>query len=175
MMPAPVQLGEYGVAVARHAAGRRARQGHARCSGSPSRAAFGGAASSRLMPSSALLGLSRQKARPSHPEKDPAAQAAFTPALLRKIQCTHENKHIRLFFQDEARIGQKGRTCHIWWEGGQRPAPTRALRQALHIRLHLCLHRARYRPVSPSFCPTPTPRRCNSFSSNYSRDSGLSP
>ncbi len=69
------------------------------------------------------LGFSRQKTRPSHPQKDPAAQAAFkrAPALLRKIQHTHKNKRIRLFFQDEARIGQKGRTCHIWWRRGERP------------------------------------------------------
>jgi len=26
-----------------------------------------------------------------------------------------------LFFQDEARIGQKGRVCHVWWTRGQRP------------------------------------------------------
>ena len=69
------------------------------------------------------LGFSRQKTRPSHPQKDPAAQAAFrrAPALLRKIQRTHKNKRIRLFFQDEARIGQKGRTCHIWCRRGERP------------------------------------------------------
>ncbi|MEI6557722.1 MAG: transposase [Rhodospirillaceae bacterium] len=30
-------------------------------------------------------------------------------------------KRIRLFFQDEARVGQKGRTCHRWWVKGQRP------------------------------------------------------
>jgi hypothetical protein len=24
-------------------------------------------------------------------------------------------------FQDEARIGQKGRTCHVWWRRGERP------------------------------------------------------
>jgi transposase len=28
---------------------------------------------------------------------------------------------LRLFFQDEARIGQKGRVCHIWWKRGERP------------------------------------------------------
>ena len=28
---------------------------------------------------------------------------------------------IRLVFQDEARIGQKGRVCHIWWKRGERP------------------------------------------------------
>ena len=26
-----------------------------------------------------------------------------------------------MFFQDEARIGQKGRTCHVWWRRGERP------------------------------------------------------
>ena len=69
------------------------------------------------------LGLSRQKARPSHPQKDPAAQRPLkrAPALLRKIQRTHKNKRLRLFFQDEARIGQKGRVCHIWWKRGERP------------------------------------------------------
>src|SRR3990172_6314967 len=28
---------------------------------------------------------------------------------------------IRLFFQDEARIGQRGRVCHRWYKRGQRP------------------------------------------------------
>lgn len=28
---------------------------------------------------------------------------------------------MRLFFQDEARIGQKGRTTHVWWRRGERP------------------------------------------------------
>lgn len=30
-------------------------------------------------------------------------------------------KRVRLFFQDEARIGQKGRTAHVWWRRGERP------------------------------------------------------
>jgi transposase len=29
---------------------------------------------------------------------------------------------VTLWFQDEARIGQKGRVCHRWWLRGQRPA-----------------------------------------------------
>ncbi|WP_245699220.1 IS630 family transposase [Rhodospira trueperi] len=33
----------------------------------------------------------------------------------------HPDKRIRLFFQDEARVGQKGRLCHRWWIMGQRP------------------------------------------------------
>ena len=26
-----------------------------------------------------------------------------------------------MFFQDEARVGQKGRTCRVWWRRGVRP------------------------------------------------------
>lgn len=37
----------------------------------------------------------------------------------------HPDKHIRLMFQDEARIGQKGRVCHRWFWRGLRP-PGRA-------------------------------------------------
>jgi len=33
----------------------------------------------------------------------------------------HPDKRIALWFQDEARVGQKGRTCHAWWLRGQRP------------------------------------------------------
>lgn len=33
----------------------------------------------------------------------------------------HPDKRIVLYFQDEARIGQKGRTCHCWWLRGLRP------------------------------------------------------
>ena len=69
------------------------------------------------------LGFSRQKARPSHPLKDPAAAAAFkkSSGAAGNHQRTHKRKRIRLFFQDEARIGQKGRTCHVWWRRGERP------------------------------------------------------
>ena len=40
---------------------------------------------------------------------------------MRKIQYKHKNQRLRLFFQDEARIGQKGRCAHIWWRRGERP------------------------------------------------------
>jgi transposase len=41
--------------------------------------------------------------------------------LLRALRIRHKGKRLRLFFQDEARIGQKGRVCHIWWKRGERP------------------------------------------------------
>ena len=56
----------------------------------------------------------RKKTRPL---KRPLKRA---PRLLQKLQHTYK-KRIRLFFQDEARIGQKGRTCHVWWRRGERP------------------------------------------------------
>ena len=33
----------------------------------------------------------------------------------------HPAKRVTLWFQDEARVGQKGRLCHRWWLKGQRP------------------------------------------------------
>jgi hypothetical protein len=33
----------------------------------------------------------------------------------------HKNKRLRVYFQDEARIGQKGRVCHRWYRRGHRP------------------------------------------------------
>jgi transposase len=53
------------------------------------------------------------------PLKRPLKRA---PRLLKRLQHTHKDKRIRLFFQDEARIGQKGRTCHVWWKRGERPS-----------------------------------------------------
>lgn len=44
---------------------------------------------------------------------------------LKTVGDTHPNKKIRLFFQDEARVGQKGRVCHRWFTRGKRP-PGRA-------------------------------------------------
>lgn len=40
---------------------------------------------------------------------------------LKSVGATHPGKTIRLFFQDEARVGQKGRVCHRWYTRGQRP------------------------------------------------------
>lgn len=38
-----------------------------------------------------------------------AEQAALAAAEA------HPGKRLRVFFQDEARFGQKGRLCHRWW------------------------------------------------------------
>ena len=46
-------------------------------------------------------------------------------ARLQAVSDAHPGKRIRLMFQDEARIGQKGRVCHRWYTKGKRP-PGRA-------------------------------------------------
>jgi transposase len=43
------------------------------------------------------------------------------PAALAGAAKAHSDKRIALYFQDEARFGQKGRCCRRWWLRGQRP------------------------------------------------------
>ena len=43
------------------------------------------------------------------------------PSALKAAADTHPDKRIALNFQDEARVGQKGRVCHRWWLRGRRP------------------------------------------------------
>lgn len=33
----------------------------------------------------------------------------------------HPGDHVQLWFMDEARVGQKGRNAHVWYERGKRP------------------------------------------------------
>ena len=40
---------------------------------------------------------------------------------MRAAAEAHADKQIALWFMDEARVGQKGRTTHRWWVKGQRP------------------------------------------------------
>ena len=42
-------------------------------------------------------------------------------AAVDAARAAHPGKRLTLWFEDEARVGQKGRTCHRWWTRGQRP------------------------------------------------------
>ncbi|WP_439552078.1 transposase [Falsiroseomonas sp.] len=42
-------------------------------------------------------------------------------AALDAARAAHPGKRPTLWFQDEARFGQKGRVCHRWFTRGQRP------------------------------------------------------
>ena len=70
------------------------------------------------------LNLSRQKTRPSHPTairpRGRRLKKRLRPSL-RALAGAHPDKRIELWCQDEARIGQKGRTTRVWYERGLRP------------------------------------------------------
>ena len=40
---------------------------------------------------------------------------------MRAAAAAHPDERVTLWFQDEARVGQKGRLCHRWWRRGRRP------------------------------------------------------
>ena len=50
------------------------------------------------------------------------------------MAAAHPDKRIELWFEDEARIGAKGRTGHSWWVRDERP---RGLRQQGYEWAHL--------------------------------------
>ena len=39
---------------------------------------------------------------------------------MKAAAAAHPDKHLQLWFQDEARVGNKGRVCHRWWLKGER-------------------------------------------------------
>jgi transposase len=60
----------------------------------------------------------------SSEERSKSASRLSKKGLLEALNAAveaHPDKTIRLYFQDEARVGQKGRLCHRWWQKGQRP------------------------------------------------------
>src|SRR5215207_6338628 len=59
------------------------------------------------------------------PEGAGAVQKTL-PELIETIAREHPGERVELWFMDEARIGQKGRLTHVWYQKGVRP---RGLRQ----------------------------------------------
>jgi hypothetical protein len=57
------------------------------------------------------------------------------PGLIREIAARHpETGRVELWFADEARVGQKGRMTHVWYQKGVRP---RGLREHRFASAHL--------------------------------------
>jgi transposase len=50
----------------------------------------------------------------------PGSKKVLPEALVR-VRRAHPHKRVALYFQDEARFGQKGRSGRRWWLRGQRP------------------------------------------------------
>jgi transposase len=74
-------------------------------------------------------GLTRLQARPCHPKSDHVAQEAFKKdfASLMKnaLLGTTAGTPIEVWFQDEARVGQKGSLTHVWAPIGSCPLMVR--------------------------------------------------
>ena len=72
---------------------------------------------------------------------------------MREVAARHPGAaRVELWFEDEARIGQKGRVTHVWYQKGVRPRGVREHRYAsAHLFGAICPERA---PASPSSCPS---------------------
>ncbi len=75
------------------------------------------------------LRMTRLQPRPHHPKKDAAAQEAFkknfSDLVVRALPASATGKPIEIWFQDEARVGQKGSLEYIWAPIGSRPPMVR--------------------------------------------------
>ena len=98
--------------------------------------------------------------RPYHPKKDPAAQETYKqdfPSLVAEaLPASAAGKPIEIWFQDEARVGQKGSLEYIW-------APiacsmARDNRQGTRST-YLARSATRAVPARQSSCRPPIPKR----------------
>jgi transposase len=75
------------------------------------------------------LKLTRLQPRPYHPKKDEAAQQAFkknfSSILKEALLSTTAATPGEIWFQDEARVGQKGTHAYVWAPVGSRPPMVR--------------------------------------------------
>jgi transposase len=75
------------------------------------------------------LRMTRLQPRPCHPKKDAAAQEDFkknfAELVAEALPASAAGKSIEVWFQDEARVGQKGSLEYIWAPVGSRPAMVR--------------------------------------------------
>lgn len=84
------------------------------------------------------LRLTRLQPRPCHPKKDAAAQQAFTQSfaelVVEVLPAAAAGKPLEVWFEDEARVGQKGSIAYVWAPIGSRPP---MLRDNRHDSVHL--------------------------------------
>jgi transposase len=76
-------------------------------------------------PRAAADGLLAPEGAPGAPRERSGGAAALPKKGLRtalsEAAAAHPGKRLQLWFEDEARVGSKGRVCHRWWLRGQRP------------------------------------------------------
>ena len=82
-------------------------------------------------PGSTADGIFPPEGAPEPPAKGRRSAGALQKRGLRDIlkatAAAHPDKRLQLWFQDEARVGNKGRVCHRWWRRGERAPGTRQI------------------------------------------------
>ena len=86
---------------------------------------------SSIHPGSTADGIFPPEGAPEPPAKGRRSAGALQKRGLRDIlketAAAHPDKRLQLWFQDEARVGNKGRVCHRWWRRGERAPGTRQI------------------------------------------------
>jgi transposase len=81
--------------------------------------------------------------RPQHEESDLEVQAFFKEIVVEQIDAiaeAHPDKGLRIYFQDEARFGQKGTITRVWAPRGTRPRAVRQIRYtSLYVLVAVCM------------------------------------
>jgi transposase len=75
--------------------------------------------------------------RPQHPDADEELQDIFKEVVVDQIQAikeAHPDEEVQIWFEDEARLGQKGTLTRVWARKGTRP---RAVRQNQYTSLYV--------------------------------------
>src|SRR5215213_5107602 len=75
--------------------------------------------------------------RPQHPDADEELQEIFKEVVVDQIQAireAHPEEEVQVWFEDEARLGQKGTLTRVWARKGSRP---RAVRQIQYTSLYV--------------------------------------
>jgi transposase len=77
--------------------------------------------------------------RPQHPDADEELQEIFKEVVVDQIQAiqeAHPDEEVQIWFEDEARLGQKGTLTRVWARKGSRP---RAVRQNQYTSLYVLM------------------------------------
>jgi putative transposase len=105
------------------------------------------------------LGFRKLSARPRHYAQDPEAAEAFKKSLperVAEVRAAHPGKRIELWFQDEARIGQKNKLTRRWAKRGTRPRAPHDQRTAwAYIFGAICPAEGKGAGIVMPFCDTP--------------------
>ena len=110
------------------------------------------------------LGVSHVSARPRHPGQDVEIMEVFPRALSVHLGDAPAATPIEIWFQDEARIGQKNGLVRRWARRGTWPSPPTSANDNAYLFGAICPAAAKARD---SLRPTPTRKPCRGTLKKY--------